>query len=306
VETLRQQLSQAWNESQDGASLAGTLDIVFDLSGLGNRLLSYVTAPTGDSDSMSQGAAQLRRGLGLIKDSKYVEALDYFTEQQKQLQQQQQGQADVQERGPSKAVAGAVVEAQAPDIQATIEACLALCSAKLGMGSSSSAQAAAAPRAKGRQGQAQQPASSAKDPAPLHPLQHLANAITFSQQLGSRASDYAARRQADLRCAGEALAMLLHPAVTQAVPGNLVAEAIGMLKARAPAFTSPVPSMPQHGAGSMATAGNGSSKTLPKAWQAHLQRYPSLAKLRDLTGLAAVKNQMFSLADQVSVHAACL
>jgi hypothetical protein len=280
VETLRQQLSQAWAESE---AFADTLDVVFDLSGLGHRLLSYATAPPGDADSMSQGAAQLRRGLGLIKDGKYVDALDYFTQQQKQLQQQQEGQAD----------------AQASDVQATIEACLALCSTKLGVSAPSTAPAGAAPRAKGRQGPAQQPASTAKALPSLHPLQHLVNAITFSQQHGIRALE--GRRQADLRCAGEALAMLLHPDVTQAVPSNLVAEAVEMLKERAPAFTSTVLSMPQQGAMSMGTGGSGGSRTLSKAWQAHLQRYPSLAKLRDLTGLAAVNKQMFSLVDQVGV-----
>jgi hypothetical protein len=279
VEALCQQLKQAWGNPQERDAFACTLDAVFDLQWLGAHLLSYVASTSDDSDGASAATAQVREGLALVKDNKDVKAYDYFTQQLKQVQQQQGADAT----SGTAATSGA-------STKATIEACIALCSAKLGV----SPTAGAMPRSL-LFGAHQ---VSAQALPPVHPLQHLANAVTYSQQSSNRASDYNARRQADLRCAGEALAMLLHPGAKSGALADLVSEAVEMLKTRAPAITSPVPSVPQQAGAGLGAGGSG-GRSLSRAWQAHLQRYPSLAKLQGLTGLAAVKSQMFSLADQV-------
>lgn len=272
-----------------------------------------VYSPTSAVDALQPSLATpplpalpsgVKRGLALLADNKWVEAMNVFT---------------------------SIPAAGSPSQDELVSGLIALCEYKLNLQvdstSSKSDPLAAA-------------VDSSTGVCPKHPLAHLAAAVRYSQaamkgsgpiqvnkgaKRGGRGGltlvNLLDRQQADAQAAGEALAFLLHPATglvsaattadsvgastNSVLPASLITEVWQLLAVKTrSAFSSVGAVAAAGGAGSIQAPGSGTngSSTWEKAAQD--KKSKSLQELVKMIGLEPVKKQMFNLADQVGSGAA--
>ncbi len=131
-----------------------------------------------------------------------------------------------------------------------------------------------------------------------HPAQHLASACAADAaaaaqpQNGSLQAVQQARAQA-ARATAEALAFLLHPQAAE--HAALQPLAFEVLQAHGPTLSKSAASA----AAASGSASAGGTSAVNAAWRKRAEKSPALKELLELTGLAPVKKEMFSLADQV-------
>lgn len=322
LDSLKRQLASAARSQQggEGPDAADTLDVAFSSQGqgLGAQLLGYASSSDQASSAGAAAAAGpvsgarpasvspvLKRGLGLLGERKWMEALDYFLKLEEQAVEQMagDGDADTVQGAASAASAGgpaAASAAAARSAASQARSYIELCAAKLEVQVPPAPAGQGAPRPLPKRGRLVQPPDmpgpDTAAPVPLHAVQHLALAVSASKPSKAAASAASAREQraADARAVGQALAFLLHPdTASGAMPKALVEEATDLLRARAPGLTSPLPS-------ALAPLGaSGSGGGVPQAWKERAQKSKALAELIELVGLQAVKKQLFSMVDEV-------
>ncbi|PNH08303.1 NFX1-type zinc finger-containing protein 1 [Tetrabaena socialis] len=296
LEAFGQQLRAAAGTAETAADTANILDAVFCQQGIGASLLKYAAAAAGPpqgapktSASADPNAAKLKRGLALIQDAKWIDALKYFNA----LAEQQPSSTVAPGVGSGSAASGRGSRATAGRGSAPpdpgVAAMVSLCRAKLGL------EPPAVPPAAGLAGRGKKPPAVAPAALPLvpqHPAEHLAAAMQ-----PRRAADPLAQRTADARAAGQALAYLLHPETAQ-LPSALRDEALRLLRELAPSLSGPMVPAAAAAGGSASGAGGGGQ---PAGWVERARRSASLSKLLQLTGLAPVKQAMFDLAAAVEL-----
>ncbi len=226
-----------------------------------------------------------KRGLSLIKDGKWLDALRFFDATANEQQQEQQGGA-------------APAAAQDPSAAAVASAFAALCRAHLELPEPQPTNGtSSAP--KSNSGRRNQPRSSAN----TLPVHHLAAALRAEREAatggsGSGAVGSPQRAASNARAAGEALAFLLHPwaATPGALPDSLVQLATEVLQRTAPGLLDPTGGVLQQQLGG---GGGGGGGGLGPQYDALAKRYPSLAQMKGMVGLAPVKRAMAELAAAV-------
>ncbi|KAJ9507979.1 hypothetical protein QJQ45_021314 [Haematococcus lacustris] len=300
LEALRQLLQQAAQEQQEGSQQAAdTLDTVFGYgSGIGGRLMQYAAAPPAaeDQPGMQAPAAhkQLKRGLALMGEAKWIQALEFFEAQAANTPSNTEPTAPLPSPQPNPNSSpdtvlrgGSSKKSKSSDI--VLAACIALCKAKLGL------TLPPAPRSLVR---LPDMASSGGKPdsAWPDPLQHLNKAVSAAAQAKSGQGGRQQPGQSAAVVVGEALACLLHPGTPAWLPAPLQQLAQGMLSEHAATFaaTGPMLSGPAPGAGQPGE--------VPAGWLKRAKTSQALSKLLQLTGLEPVKREMFNLADQVELE----
>ncbi len=234
-----------------------------------------------------------KRGLALIKDGKWLDALSFFD-------------------------ASAHQQAAAPDGSAPLAADFAaLCRAKLDLpepkapkppGAATPTGAGTKPADPQRQPQdGNQTAYQGKSPdASRIPVHHLAAALRAEREArggGGFAAGPLQRAASNARAAGEALAFLLHSWVCGTgaagnVPEVLVKEAQEVLGRAAPGLMARglKAGQQQQGGGG---GGGGPGGGLEAQLERMAKRYPAFEKLQGLVGLAPVKKAMLEVAAAV-------
>ncbi|KAL6755286.1 hypothetical protein V8C86DRAFT_232476 [Haematococcus lacustris] len=299
LEALRQLLQQAAQEQQEGSQHAvDTLDTVFgSSSGLGARLLQYAAAPPAAEDQLDMSAPaahkQLKRGLALMGEAKWIQALEFFEAQAANTPSNAEPTAPLPSPQPNPNSSpdtvlrgGSSKYSKRSDIMA---ACITLCKAKLGL------TLPPAPRSLVR---LPDMASSGGKPdsAWPDPLQHLSKAVSAAAQAKSGQGGRQQPGQSAAVVVGEALACLLHPGTPAWLPAPLQQLAQGLLSEQAATFaaTGPMLSGPAPAAGQPGE--------VPAGWLKQAKTSQALSKLLQLTGLEPVKREMFNLADHVELE----
>lgn len=242
-----------------------TLDTIPQTTRIGAKLLMYAKG----KDATNGVKPTASRGLNLVKEGNWFEALNYF----------------------------AAAE-QSDDVQAW----LALSRAKLGLPPQQQQQAqrlinvpmssTAGPGTSNGQtdhGQQHQ-----------HPAQHLADAINFVAQAqtakGKDLGSLSQSRTLHARAVSAALAWLLHPS-TPGLPKNLWDEALNVLSGS----TALVADFRTHAASDASAGPLEPSNRQQSAWEARAAKTPTFKKALDLIGLGPVKQALSQLADQVDL-----
>ncbi|KAJ9508188.1 hypothetical protein QJQ45_021542, partial [Haematococcus lacustris] len=308
LEALRQLLQQAAREQQEGSQQAAdTLDTVFGYSsGLGACLLQYAAAPPAAEDQPNMSVLtvykQLKRGLALMGEAKWIQALEYFEAQAANTPTNTEPTAPLPSPQPNPNSSPDTVSDTPPAVEGAsssssssksgdvvVAACIALCKAKLGFVSPP------APRVLVH---VPDMASSGGKPdsAWPDPLQHLSKAVSAAAQAKSGQGGRQQPGQSAAVVVGEALACLLHPGTPAWLPAPLQQLAQGLLLEHAASFaaTGPMLSGPAPGAGQ--------PREVPAGWLQRAKTSQALSKLLQLTGLEPVKREMFNLADQVELE----
>lgn len=264
-----------------------------------------------------EGQGRLARGFGLVKDSKWLDAMDFFKAMKPSTPPVMMASraAGVSKAGSNTATAQAASQLvssgsaqQLPAaVSAAVDAMVALCHAKLGLPEPQAATKVTAQTGLGSGRSTGGTGVDASSSSDTHPAQHLALAITSAAPSTQAGSMTALRQQqvADSLAVGHALAFLLHPATREGhMPSSLVDDAWKLLSSKASVWASPGLATAAGSSAAAVSASGASSNsrtTVRKAWEERAKKVPSLKKLLELTGLASVKEEMFSLADQVGV-----
>ena len=152
------------------------------------------------------------------------------------------------------------------------------------------------------------PDAAVQDPSGLpagrgclqHPAQHLASALVLDQhgevEAGKDQVALSRRGASNAQAAGEALAFLLHPAAAQ-LPQPLHARALALL-------SKCTAVLGDYRAAAAVVAGNGGAAAAEgarkqSAWERRAEKTASFKKVLALTGLAPVKQALAELADKV-------
>ncbi|KXZ51993.1 hypothetical protein GPECTOR_10g1015 [Gonium pectorale] len=245
---LRQQLRASASAAASGATdVEGALDKLFREPNIGACLASHAMADTevfpGANAASTHG--DLRRGLGFVKDGKWLDALKFFTTLADPPPAAQKAAAPWWE--PGGVEDEDAEEDAAPDVDPVLAAFMALCRAKLGL-----PQLAQLPRTPFRMtgGAPNSPASPATSDAASesslttgvvgsHPVEPLAMAmVALQRQRSAMWAGAHGQRSEEVRAVGWALAFLLHPRCGE-MPGNLRDEALQLLRDHAPSLSAP-------------------------------------------------------------------
>ncbi|KAL6759018.1 P-loop containing nucleoside triphosphate hydrolase protein, partial [Haematococcus lacustris] len=302
LEALRQLLQQAVEEQQDGSQHASdTLDTVFGYgSGLGARLLQYAAAPPAAEDQPNMSVLttykQLKRGLALMGEAKWIQALQYFEAQAANTPGNAEPATATDSHPDPGSRPGTAFDSQPAEGASSnssrgkggnsvVAACIALCKAKLGFALRSLVRLPDMESSGGK-----------PDSAWPDPLLHLSKAVSAAAQAKSGQGGRQQPGQSAAVVVGEALACLLHPGTPAWLPAPLQQLAQGLLSEQAATFaaTGPMLSGPAPGAGQPGE--------VPAGWSQRAKTSQALSKLLQLTGLEPVKREMFNLADQVELE----
>ncbi|MEW5313864.1 MAG: hypothetical protein WDW38_005396 [Sanguina aurantia] len=247
-----------------GSAGADTLDVVFDTPGLGRVLLDCTSA----KDQTKIGSATykpMKRGLGLLQDRKWLDAYDFFN------------------------ALSTSTTASAPPITGIARTLAQLCKFKLGQGQSPATAAAST-----------KPANVPEQQTECcSPIKHLMQALSLDTQACATtpARSLTEQRRLDARATGQALAYLLHPdVVSQQLPKSLSEEVQQVLARRAAALQG-LALVPRDGS-SRRSPRDGDAAELAR-WLDKCEDSNSLTQMMQLTGLGAIKREMFNLYDQV-------
>lgn len=225
--------------------------------------------------AVSTFPANLKRGLDLISQSQWLQAMDFFK---------------------AAASFSLAMSTGSSGAAAITQACISLCAAKLDLQPSSLISMLTASSAPSDQ--------SAED---SHPLYHLASALWCSQghtPPGSKPSSQAppispySQRFNDGRIVSHSLCCLLHPATPLDLLRDLQLLAFKLFEAHTVSFSSPA-------AAALAAKQPAQGVSEPPAWREHAANFPAFQKLLDLTGLFSVKTEMGSLIAQVRYACCC-
>lgn len=212
----------------------------------------------------------MKRGLGLLQDRKWLDAYDFFN------------------------ALSTSTTASAPPITGIARTLAQLCKFKLGQGQSPATAAAST-----------KPAIVPEQQTECcSPIKHLMQALSLDTQACSTtpARSLTEQRRLDAQATGQALAYLLHPdVVSQQLPKTLSEEVQQVLARRAVALQG-LALVPRDGAAG-ASPRDGDAAELAR-WLDKCEDSKSLTQMMQLTGLGAIKREMFNLYDQVGGAAA--
>jgi hypothetical protein len=272
-------------------------------------VFSAMLKPKEEAAAAGQPGAGLQRSLGLLMERKPLDALNAFSGMLKPKQAEcSAGQLEGAKEGPQAAKASPAGAAASAAAELAL-----LCCTKLEMPPLPEALAVLrAPSSRGSSGGGGDGAEELAEAA-----RHLAAALATARgfQLpqtgpkprpGTAAAASAPRpapppRASDARRVGEALAVLLHPAAAaRRLPNWMLSEATAIVRKLAPSAMAPGAAFVDRAA----AGGAGGRAAAAAARRRELERRaagsPALEAVMKLTGLAAVKERMLQLRDEVS------
>ncbi|GFH25752.1 NFX1-type zinc finger-containing protein 1 [Haematococcus lacustris] len=264
------------------------------------NVTTYATSPPAAEDQPNMSVLttykQLKRGLALMGEAKWIQALQYFEAQAANTPGNAEPATATDSHPDPGSRPGTAFDSQPAEGASSnssngkggnsvVAACIALCKAKLGFALRSLVRLPDMESSGGK-----------PDSAWPDPLQHLSKAVSAAAQAKSGQGGRQQPGQSAAVVVGEALACLLHPGTPAWLPAPLQQLAQGLLSEQAATFaaTGPMLSGPAPGAGQPGE--------VPAGWSQRAKTSQALSKLLQLTGLEPVKREMFNLADQVELE----